>query len=343
METVLSADSRQLAFALADPSQVASTRRAALELAERAGFSDTAAGQLALLVTEAATNILKHAIRGEILLRPLRRGGVAGVEVIALDSGPGMRDLAGNMEDGTSSAGSYGVGLGSIRRLASECDIYTAPDKGTVLYMVLWAGPTPPHESVQFGLVCLPIAGETECGDSWSVWSAPTQATLMVADGLGHGPLAAQASQAAALAIARDPALPPSALLENAHGMLRSTRGAAVSVAHIDMHAEELSFAGVGNVATFLFNRGERKQLVSHNGIVGSNMRKVQEFVLPWNAGAMLVLHSDGLTSRWDLDHYPGLAECHPAVIAAVLYRDFSRGRDDIAVLVARDQQDVAR
>ncbi|HYE38971.1 MAG TPA: ATP-binding SpoIIE family protein phosphatase [Ramlibacter sp.] len=337
METVLSADSRQLAFALAEATQVASTRRAALELAAGAGFSDTTAGQLALLVTEAATNILKHASHGEILLRPTWRGGAAGVEVLALDHGPGMRDLPGSMEDGTSSAGSYGVGLGAIRRLASEFDVYSAPGKGTVLYMVLWAGATPPHGGVEVGLVCQPVAGETECGDCWSTSCAPTQATLLVADGLGHGPLAAQASQAAATVVAREPGLPPAALLDDAHAMLRSTRGAAVSVAQVDMHTDELRYAGVGNVAAHLFNGGERKQLVSHNGIVGSNIRKLQEFVLPWNAGAMLIMHSDGLASRWDLEQYPGLIGCHPALIAAVLYRDYTRGRDDVAVLVARD------
>jgi hypothetical protein len=290
-------------------------------------------------VTESATNILKHAGHGEILLRPTARAGVQGVEVIALDHGPGMRDLAGSMEDGTSTAGSYGVGLGAIERMASEFDIFTSPGKGTVLYMVLWAGDTPPQDSFQAGVVCQPIAGESACGDSWSVSCAPTQATLVVADGLGHGPLAEQASGAAAAAIAREPGLPPPTLLEYAHGMLRSTRGAAVSVAQVDTHEEELRFAGVGNVAAHLFNAGERKQLVSHNGIVGSNMRKVQQFSMPWNPGAMLVMHSDGLGSRWDLDQYPGLVSRHPALIAAVLYRDFSRKRDDVAVLVVRDRQ----
>ena len=340
METVLSADSRQLAFALAEATQVASTRRTALELAADAGFNETTTGQLALLVTEASTNILKHADHGEILMRPVQRAGVKGVEVIALDHGPGMRDLAGNMEDGTSSAGSYGVGLGAMRRMAHEFDVYTATGKGTVLYMVLWAGATPPAGTVQFGVICQPIRGESACGDSWSVSNAPTQATLMLADGLGHGPLAEQASNAAASAIAREPGLPPAALLDDAHAMLRHTRGAAVSVAQVDTHEEQVRFAGVGNIAVHLFNAGERKQLVSHNGIVGSNMRKVQEFVMPWHPGAMLVMHSDGLGSRWDLDQYPGLASCHPALIAAVLYRDFSRKRDDVAVLVARDMQD---
>lgn len=340
METILSVDCRQQAFALTEPTQVAATRRAALELGASAGFDDTTAGQLALLVTEAGTNILKHAGHGEMLLRVLRRDGCSGVEVIALDSGPGMRDLTASMEDGTTSAGSYGVGLGAMRRLASEFDVYTLAGKGTVVFLRLWAGAPPPPSSLRLGAVCLPMAGELACGDSWSASLAPTEATLTVSDGLGHGEHAAQASEAALAAIARDPLQPVTALMEDAHAMLRSTRGAAVAVAQIDMHEDALRFAGVGNIAVHLFNGKERRQLVSHNGIVGSNMRKLQEFREPWRAGAMLVMHSDGLGSRWNLDQYPGLAACHPALIAAVLYRDFSRRRDDITVLVARDLQD---
>jgi len=343
METILSAECRQQAFALTESTQVAATRRAALELGAAAGFDDTVAGQLALLVTEAGTNILKHAGHGEMLLRYLERDGSRGVEIIALDKGPGMRDLSASMEDGTTSAGSYGVGLGAMRRLSTEFDVYTMPGKGTAVLMRLWAGGAPPATSLQLGAVCLPITGERASGDSWSASLAPTEATLSVADGLGHGEHAAQASESAMSAIARDPRQPVNILLEDAHAMLRATRGAAVAVAQIDMHTETLSFAGVGNIAVHLCNGGQRKQLVSHNGIVGSNMRKLQEFREPWRAGALLVMHSDGLGSRWDLTQYPGLTSHHPALIAAVLYRDFSRGRDDVTVLVARDQQEAAR
>ena len=338
METVLGFERRQRSYPVTENSQVASTRRAAADLSLGLGFDDIAAGQVALVVTEAATNILKHAGHGEILLRGVHRGGVDGIEVIALDSGPGMRDLSLKMADGTSTAGSYGVGLGAMQRLAGEFDIYSAPDKGTVVVMRIWKSAPPPLGALQAGVVCLPLAGETLCGDSWCVASAPTQATLMVADGLGPGGAAAAASEAAARVVEQDPCLPPAAMLDDMHAMLRATRGAAVAVAHIDTHTEELSFAGVGNIAAHVFSGAERKQMVSHNGIVGGTMRKVQQFTMPWTDGALLIMHSDGLGSRWNLEAYPGLAARHPAIIAAVLYRDFSRGRDDVAVLVARDQ-----
>jgi len=337
METVLGVAGKQSTHAVADASQVASVRRAAGDLCAQLGFDETGVGEVALLVTEAATNILKHAGHGEILLRIA--GG--GIEILALDQGPGMSNFGASAVDGASTAGSYGVGLGAMRRLASLFDVYSAPGKGTAIVMAYWPRNVQHAPgSMLHGVVCLPLPGETACGDSWSLaWNA-TSATALLADGLGHGPEAAQASEQAAQVAMQRPTLPAGALLQDIHGALRATRGAAVAVACFDMLAERLQFAGIGNISAHLFQADQqRRQLVSHNGIVGSNMRKVQEFPAGWDAGATLVLHSDGLTSRWDLNDYPGLLHCHPALLAAVLYRDFRRGRDDVSVLVLRDGQ----
>jgi hypothetical protein len=187
--------------------------------------------------------------------------------------------------------------------------------------------------------VCLPMPGETVCGDAWSLSCGPTSALVLLADGLGHGPAAAAASEAAALVPAAFPAYPAAAILKEAHEALRGSRGAAVSVAAIDTLSAQLHYAGVGNIAAHVYNGdgGGRRQLVSHNGIVGSNLRKVQEFSTPWPPGSILVLHSDGLATRWDLSAYQGIFQCHPRLLAALLYRDFVRGRDDVSVVVVRD------
>ena len=191
--------------------------------------------------------------------------------------------------------------------------------------------------------MCLPLASEHVCGDAWNVVCEGHELSLMVADGLGHGPLAAQASErASALLEDSSPGLPPlpAPFIDLAHGALRATRGAALAVAHIDSAQRELRFAGVGNIAACAFDAHQRRHLLSHNGIVGSNLRKVQEFRYPWQLGTMLIMHSDGLHTRWDLEQYPGLAHCHPSLIAAVLYRDFSRGRDDVTVVVLREHEE---
>lgn len=368
METIL--NPLQLCCPVSDPTHVAAVRRAAAELGARAGLDPVRAGELAIVVTEAASNILKHAGHGEILLRPLHaQHGGAGVEVLALDSGPGMASLAASLQDGSTTAGSYGVGLGAMQRLSTSFDAYSAPGQGTAVWMTLWQPaqqglqPQPsqqtqqtpqaqaqpsqhgagagsqPAMALELGVVCQPMHGETICGDGWALACDATSATVLVADGLGHGPLAADAARLAAHTVLANPALPASVLLQDVHSALRATRGAAAAVVRIDMLAGQVQLAGVGNIACHAWSGEVRRQLVSHNGIVGSNMRKVQEFGAPWDHDGMLILHSDGLATRWNLDDYPGLAARHPAVIAGVLYRDFSRGRDDVTVLVLRDRQ----
>jgi anti-sigma regulatory factor (Ser/Thr protein kinase) len=338
METVLTQSAIHLTFHVGELSEIAAARRAAAEMARKLSFTELRAGRLAIVVTEAATNIVKHAHEGEILMRPVDIAGHCGVEVLAIDSGPGMGNVDLLMADGTSTAGTYGVGLGAIRRQADSFDIYSAPGKGTVVMMTVWASDGPvPQTGWEVGGVCLPIAGEEECGDNWGVSFRQSGISVVVADGLGHGPEAAVASTAAVGVSLDFDKGPPGARLEDAHAALRSTRGAALAVADIDAYEGKLVFAGVGNIAASIVGTGARRHLLSHNGIVGSNLRKVQEFQQPWDSSSLLILASDGINTRWDLDPYPGLVFSHASVIAAILYRDFSRGRDDSSVVVVRE------
>ncbi len=339
MEALLNKLGRQVSHHIGESSEIAAARRAGNELARRVGFDEVRAGQLALVITEAATNILKHAREGEILLRTLAADGKFGVEVIALDRGPGMANIALRMEDGVSTAGTYGVGLGAIRRLSQEFDVYSTEDLGTVLMMVVWGdGVGAASSDWQVGAVCLPVAGEEACGDAWDIGMGRSSVAICTADGLGHGPDAALASDPAVVLASQRPDLSATSLIALAHEALRGTRGAAMAIAVIDEEKGQLGFVGVGNIAGCIFTDGARRHLMSHNGIVGSNLRKVQEFCHPWEPGAMVILHSDGIATRWDLDSYPGLVFRHPSLIAAVLYRDFARKRDDAMVVVVRQR-----
>ncbi|RNF28751.1 serine/threonine protein kinase [Massilia aurea] len=336
METLISSQSPQYVFAVSHASDVAAVRRAGQKLADSLGFNETRAGQLALIITEAATNILKHAGEGEIHVGPAQSPAGIGVDVLALDKGPGIADLASSLVDGVSTAGTAGTGLGALHRLSDEFDVYSTPGEGSVFFMRLWRdvpGPTPC--GVEVGALWTPIRGEEACGDGWAVACEASGATLLAADGLGHGPDAARAANAAIGALERRGPVGASEMMHLAHEALRPTRGAALAAARIDFDAGELRFAGVGNIGAVAFDE-TRRALVSHNGIVGHNMRKVQEFAVPFGPGALCVLHSDGIETRWDLDKYPGLQGRSPALIAAVLMRDYIRGRDDAMVLVVR-------
>ncbi|RZF26289.1 anti-sigma regulatory factor [Paraburkholderia sp. UYCP14C] len=357
MEAVLNqSGATQQRFEIADPSQISFARRGIGDIAQRAGCSETMIGKLAIIVTECATNQLKHAQRGELLARVLHevvpRGSRArsGVEVLAIDNGPGIRDLQACFVDGFTTAGSPGNGMGAIQRLADELDVWSAPDLGTLLRIVMWAdgvtGAIAHDAPIEYGAINLPLQGETLSGDAWSCGYADGEFTAIVADGLGHGTLAHEAARAAVETFAQ---LGPSSLdqiVVASHDALRATRGAALGVARIPAQAPSepinheppaaARFCGIGNIAASVWTPHGHRHLVSHAGIVGHQMHKAQTFQVDWPHDALLILHSDGLATRWDLSRYPGLTLRHPALIAAALYRDFARGRDDLTVFVAR-------
>jgi anti-sigma regulatory factor (Ser/Thr protein kinase) len=322
---------------VAEPSQVGEARRRAVALAESLGFGPTQAGNVAVVVTEAATNLVKHTTGGLLALRAVE-GPTPTVEVLALDRGPGMADVQRCLEDGYSTAGSPGNGLGAIRRLAALFDVHSRPGVGSAVLAQLSAGPPGGAEQVEIGAVCLPFPGEEQCGDAWAISHEPDRCLLLVVDGLGHGPLATTAAREAVRIFEANIDRRPAEILQLAHPALRPTRGAAVAVAEIALDSRQVRFAGVGNIAGRIIQpNGTSRGLVSHNGTLGHQLHSVGEFTYPWPEGAVLVLHSDGLQTQWGLDRYPGLLGQHPGLIAGVLYRDFGRKNDDATVVVARD------
>ena len=315
-------------------SQVGAARREAVRLAESIAVGAATVDRLALTVTEAATNLVKHAREGRILLAPLVQVDARGVEVIALDRGPGMANVAASMRDGHSTAGSPGLGLGSISRLASGLAIYSQAGHGTVLRIEVWNQVRAARAEVVAGGVCVPKSGEEVSGDAWTASAWEETHRLLVVDGLGHGPDAAMAANAAVRVAGERPELAPDALVSAMHAALRSTRGAAASVASVSARTSSGIYAGVGNIRGFVREQDAVRHLVSHNGTLGQQVRKIQPFDFAFPKNALLVMHSDGIASHWSFDAYPGLARRHPGVIAAVVYRDHARARDDATVAI---------
>jgi anti-sigma regulatory factor (Ser/Thr protein kinase) len=330
-----------VAVEVRDPSAVGDARRRVTLLASERGFGEIGVGRVAIAVVEAATNLLKHGGGGEIVARAAVDQEMPAVEILALDRGPGIPDLDAAFRDGYSSAGTSGRGLGAIRRASSEFDVYSTLSGGTALLAVLREGPERVNggSTLRAAGVSVPKPGEEVSGDDWAVSQGPDGLSIMVIDGLGHGPGAAEAAREARRAFLRAPHLGPAQLLELLHRELRPTRGAAVAVARVVLEREHLVYAGVGNIAGFVLGGARPRALVSHNGILGHEARRFQEFTYPWPPDSTLVMHSDGLITHWDLGPYPGLLRRHPGLIAGVLYRDFRRQRDDTTVVVARSRR----
>jgi len=328
---------------IAESTQVGEARRAAVGLANVAGFDDTAAGKVAIVVSEAATNILKHATRGEVIVSAVADPAGSRVEVLAIDRGPGMDYAQCSVDRYTTIPGSRGEGLGAITRLASRVDVYSPKDAGTVLFAEVRAGEPKTAASLEVGGFTVPFEGEARCGDAFDVALRPDGARAIVSDGLGHGDGAADASARALECFAATADLPLDEVLERLHVALKRTRGAAIAVAELDLAAREVSYAGVGNITASIIPETPASaavSMVSTHGTIGHSMRNVQTFTYTLPHRAVVVLCSDGVSARWNLDDYSELIGCHPSVIAGVIYRDFKRpNEDDVAVLVMREAE----
>jgi anti-sigma regulatory factor (Ser/Thr protein kinase) len=316
-------------------------RRAAERLGTELAMPPKRIADLAIVVAEAAGNLVKHAEQGQLLVRPVRAAGQAGVELIVIDSGPGMPDVARSAGDGHSTAGTLGIGLGAILRQASWTDLHSVPGKGTVLAIQVWPSAAP-EPAWAAGLI-RPLTGEPVSGDGFAMREIDGRRQVLLCDGLGHGRLAAAATQEAVRAFAGAGAQPPAAVVEVLHRTLGHTRGAALAVAELDQERGCVRYAGLGNIAgTVLSPDGSRRGMVSLPGIAGHQRRQIREYEYPLPPGAAVLMHSDGVVDRWSPGDYPGLLTHSPLAVAATVLRDAGTRRDDAGVLVARQPSRAA-
>ena len=334
------------AFPVTEQSQIAQPRRTVLWLADRLGFTEERAGQAALIVSELATNLVKHARGGEVLLEPLhlRDSEQKGIRIVALDKGPGLRNVAESTRDGFSTRGTLGHGLGAARRQADDFDLYTH-STGTAIAATIWRGerqvPRAGRLDVGGVEVCKP--GEDVCGDAWAWRAREGRLAILIADGLGHGYPAQDAARTAVETFHKRHEQAPATLIEDVHLALRATRGAAVGMLAVNLERGTAAYAGLGNIAgAVVLPNAERRNLISHNGTAGHTAARIQEFNYVIPPSSLIVLTTDGLTTHWSLDGYPGLHRHSATTVAAVLYRDFSRRRDDVTVVVAKERSQVA-
>jgi anti-sigma regulatory factor (Ser/Thr protein kinase) len=311
-------------------------RRAATEVATKIGFDPASVAEIAIVATELASNLRKHADDGALVVRIARTREEAGVELLALDRGPGIVDIDHALADGHSTAGSLGVGLGAVTRLTSSFDVWSRPGSGTLMVARRWRrdpGPITTH----YGSLTRPITGEEVCGDAVAVRTDGPRTIALVVDGLGHGPLAATAAHAAVHRFNEVELRGPVEILKAMHPALAHTRGAAAAVVDVDPGRGDVRFAGVGNISAFCDDGERRSGLMSYPGILGGQVRTFREISQPLRPGTLVVLHSDGVSEKWDLAKYPGLRRTNPSLIAAALIRDLGVRRDDASALVIQD------
>ncbi len=317
-----------------ETTQVGQARREALALADLAGFGEMDAGRVALAATELATNMIKHGRGGVMHLSLVCARAGLGVELCAIDCGPGF-NLAQCLPDGYSTGGTQGLGLGAIRRQAAVLDVWSDA-RGAIVLMRVYAETAAAEVDLAYGALRLPMRHEVACGDAWHLTCNAQGMAITLIDGLGHGLPATEAANAGAVTASRAGLVATTEMIARLHAGMAGTRGGAVGVVRWEPASGRLEFAGIGNIAASLHDLHGSRGLASHPGIVGVQYRKAQAFDFHVFSGNLLVMHSDGLQARWNLRDYPGLIQRHPALVAAVLQRDFDRGRDDASIVVVR-------
>jgi anti-sigma regulatory factor (Ser/Thr protein kinase) len=323
---------------ISEDSQVAEARRRIASLARGLDFDEAGHGRIAIIATELANNLVRHGGGGCMLFRIL--ADRSGMELIASDNGPGMADIQECMRDGFSTNGTAGNGLGAIRRMAGAFDLFSAPGRGTVVLTQIYVEGFPAREQPLFSALCIPMSGEIVCGDSWRVQACGARTRVAVVDGLGHGPDAAMASLAAIRVVEQAGSSSPAQVIELVHKAIAASRGAAMAICDFDLTGSQpATYCGIGNISGTVIGPEGQRSMISLNGIVGHQQRRTHEYSYPWTADSLLIMHSDGLQTRWSLDPYPGLRNRHPGIIAAILRRDFSRARDDLCIVVVKGER----
>jgi anti-sigma regulatory factor (Ser/Thr protein kinase) len=322
---------------LSDSSSTAEARRAGARMANALGLNETKAGEAAIVIVEAARNAVIYGGGGQLMLSGTKSKYETRLDILALDKGPGIADLTRALQDGYSTGGTPGTGLGAIRRIADVFDVFSNA-KGTALFARIAQPETSPEHkySMELAGLTVPVSGEIACGDNMAWDLNADRCIVLVVDGLGHGPLAAEAADEAVRIFQAYSEEAPASIITRLHDALKKTRGAAAAIAEIRPQSGTLVYAGVGNISGSILSSTLSRSLVSHNGTLGHSMARVQEFKVEWPRDGILVMHSDGLLSRWDLSGYAGILARQPALIGGVLLRDFRRERDDSSVLVMK-------
>jgi anti-sigma regulatory factor (Ser/Thr protein kinase) len=320
-------------FETKDEASISLVREAVRRQAAAAGLETARAEALVSAASELGHNQLAHARRGWLAVSSISRGGVAGVEVVAGDEGRGIADPTTALRGEPRASGSLGVGLSAAYRLCDEMDFDVRAGEGTWIAARKFAAPVPRTE---VGIYGRPIQGEPESGDDAALVRSPRGLLVAVADGLGHGPEARWAS-ARAMGVVRAGG-EPMALLASCHQALQGTRGAVMAAARLDQPAALLTHAAAGNITTHLYRLRASRRFGTVACVLGARgpQPRFREESEPLAAQSLLVMFTDGVSARADLEQDLELLRQPPLVIAHQLLVRHGRTTDDALVLVAR-------
>src|SRR6266576_822601 len=218
----------RLVLSVETSAQARSACLAARKLAQSIGFTADASEEIALVASELASNLIKHAGGGALELTPLDSAGALGLEIVSEDKGPGIGDVELALTDGYSTVGSLGVGLGAVNRLMDSLQFSPSPQGGLRVVCQRWIrtnGRDIAGRRLAFGAATRSYHLMRENGDTFVIRQWGNHALAGIIDGLGHGEFAQRASQTARQYLEHHFDQPLESLFQGAGRACRATRG----------------------------------------------------------------------------------------------------------------------
>ena len=327
---------------VSDRSFVAGVKKDIHRMAVNAGFAQRKIDEIDILVSEMTSNLVKHATEGEILAGLVSDRQCPMLELVALDNGPGITDPDRMMQDGISTKGTLGQGLGAIKRLSDFFDIYSLKSWGTIVISRIYLSSDPetaaPRPLLNLRSLIVAKPGEVVSGDgSFGFTAGDGTYRLLVADGLGHGLEANNAVKQAITAFREFPSDSPMEIIRHVHATIRKSRGVVAAVVIIDPVRKVWKFCGVGNIATRFSGVHQGRGYLSHNGIIGHNIPgSLYDQEVAHHDYQQVTLCSDGIRSRWQQMRLPEIGRQDLMIQAAALYKDFARRNDDMSIIIGK-------
>jgi anti-sigma regulatory factor (Ser/Thr protein kinase) len=331
-----------ISYQIEDRSYISYIKREIHNDVVRGKFKEAQVGQIDIIISELTSNIVKHARSGELLYRCHDISEHDSIfEVISIDNGPGILDPDQMMQDGVSTAKTLGQGLGAIKRLSNVAQLYSAPKWGTVMYSLVRAAAMKETAKkipdLEIKALCVSKPREAVCGDGYIVKKDSSERLIFFGDGLGHGEFAKEAVDRASDFFLETKEIDPVEILKEMHHKVKRTRGLVATIAAWSKTSNEWKVCGVGNILTRMYSGLQYKNLMPYNGVIGLNIpRSMNVTVIQGVKNHHLIMCSDGINSRWDLTKYPSIFKYDNTILAAAIYKDFTRGNDDASILIAK-------
>lgn len=340
-------------IAITEEAHIGAAKRSIKRCANEAGFTERQLAEIEIVIKEIGSNAVKFG-QGTSQIFFARTNGElepAGIEIIYVDKGPGIQDTSIAVEDGFTTTGTLGAGLGAIKRMSDEFYIFSSIKSQTrrlstygrsthgtaiVLRKYIEGAEKPEHRKALWGAMTRPSMGFEENGDAYVVKRTGDRQLLAMIDGLGHGLGALQAAREAVASIEAYASEPVERIIRVTHEALRPTRGAVLGLAILDCATGVIEYAGIGNTDFRVLGGRAPIRFISLNGTLGSRLDRVKVFKEQLPKVATIIMSTDGISERWDVDSYPGLLGLHPQLLCAVVMRDYSRLNDDATILCGR-------